>query len=56
LSALIDRGDRQVGEIFAQYEADKDVYKLIDTLKALEAQVGSDGLFVVDFDDIFLTG
>lgn len=37
LNQLIDQGNQAVARIFAAYESDKNVYKLIDALKTLES-------------------
>lgn len=39
LNALVDAGNRTVRNIFLGYEEDKDVYRLIDSLKALNLEV-----------------
>lgn len=33
---LIDAGDKEIQKIFSQYESDKNVYQLIDTLKTVD--------------------
>jgi hypothetical protein len=35
---LIDRGDERVKRVFCLYEADKDVYRLIDALKIFKSR------------------
>lgn len=39
LNSLVDAGNRTVRNIFLGYEEDKDVYRLIDSLKALNLEV-----------------
>jgi TATA-binding protein-associated factor Taf7 len=42
LNALIDQGDEHIRRVFQLYEADKDVYKLIDSLKLGHEDQGED--------------
>jgi hypothetical protein len=38
LNVLIDQGDERVKRVFCLYEADKDVYQLIDALKIFKSR------------------
>jgi hypothetical protein len=38
LNVLIDQGDERVKRVFCLYEADKDVYRLIDALKIFKSR------------------
>ncbi len=37
MNKLIDQGNHTISRIFAAYESDKNVYKLIDSLKTFES-------------------
>ena len=50
LNILIEKGDDRIKRVFTVYEADKDVYKLIDALKIFNIQ--SQVLFCVYGDDV----
>lgn len=38
MNVLIDQGDERVKRVFCLYEADKDVYQLIDALKIFKSR------------------
>jgi hypothetical protein len=42
LHARVDAGDAHVKSVFVKYETDKDVYQLIDALKALQLEEESE--------------
>jgi hypothetical protein len=42
LHARVDAGDAHVKNVFVKYETDKDVYQLIDALKALQLEEESE--------------
>jgi NADH:ubiquinone oxidoreductase subunit E len=42
LHARVDAGDSHLKRVFSKYETDKDVYQLIDALKALQLEEQSE--------------